>query len=138
MSMRVQHNPFYFYRRDLGGGPKYLGVLERVGEDDYSFTYTENPVILVGKPQLPYRGTPCTTKEVKYAILDTLAPPYGEPGFENLHRLWCEQAGVPVGTGQWDLLVAHYRYLSTVFHDRRCPLVAFNQNIEIYDKKVPV
>ena len=129
-------NAFYFYRKDLGDGLKYLGTLERIGEADYRFTYCENPVLLVGKPQLPHRDTPCTTKEVKYSIMDTLAPPYGELRFEELHKAWCEQAGVPVGTNQWDLLVAHYSYLSKVFQDRKCPLTAFNWNIEVYDKKV--
>lgn len=56
-------NVFYFYRKDIGDGLKYLGTLERVGEVDYRFTYCENPVLLVGKPQLPHRDTPCTTKE---------------------------------------------------------------------------
>ena len=41
-------NAFYFYRKDLGDGLKYLGILERVGETDYRFTYCENPALLVG------------------------------------------------------------------------------------------
>ena len=79
-------NAFYFYRKDLGDGLKYLGTLERVGEADYRFTYCENPVLLVGKPKLPHRDTPCTTKEVKYSIMDALAPPYGEPEFETIYH----------------------------------------------------
>lgn len=127
---------FYFYRKNLGDGLKYLGVLERVGESDYTFTYCDDPVLLVGKPKLPHRDAPCTTEEVCYSIMDSLAPPHGVPAFEELHKIWCEQDGVPVGTNQWDLLVAHYNYLSRVFKDRKCPLTAFNGNIEIYNKKV--
>ena len=129
-------NAFYFYRKDIGDGLKYLGVLPRVGESDYTFTYCDDPVLLVGKPKLPHRETPCTTEEVRYSIVDALAPPYGVPEFEELHRIWCEQDGVPIGTGQWELLVAHYNYLASVFKDRRCPLVAFNGNIEIYDRRI--